>query len=191
MKKLLSEIYLIPNLISLFRLLLFIPFLILFNLMNSDFTYRYYILALIALAFISDLLDGFIARKTNQISELGKIIDPVADKTLMAIIVMNLFLMEIIPAYYFWIVIMRDVLIFLGGIALSKKIGKVLPSNRLGKITVFSIGLFIILSLAMDNRDSFIYEAVMNISLILCFASLIGYVIRALELLKWKKNETV
>ncbi|PKL82842.1 MAG: hypothetical protein CVV24_07940 [Ignavibacteriae bacterium HGW-Ignavibacteriae-3] len=190
-KKLLSEIYLIPNLISLFRLLLFIPFLILFNLMNSDFTYRYYILALIALAFISDLLDGFIARKTNQISELGKIIDPVADKTLMAIIVMNLFLMEIIPAYYFWIVIMRDVLIFLGGIALSKKIGKVLPSNRLGKITVFSIGLFIILSLAMDNRDSFIYEAVMNISLILCFASLIGYVIRALELLKWKKNETV
>lgn len=182
---------LLPNLISLFRLLLFIPFIYLFNLMKVDVEYRYYILIVIFIAFLSDLLDGFVARKRNQISEFGKIIDPLADKVLVVFIVINLFSMDMISPFYFWIVILRDILIFTGGLFVNKKVGKVLPSNRLGKITVFSVGIFIILTLLQVNQLSAIYQGVMIISLALCFASLVGYFLRAIEILKWKKNGSI
>lgn len=191
MNKMLKEIYLLPNLISLFRLLLFIPFIFLFQLMKVDDHYRYYILVLILIAFISDLLDGYIARKTNQISELGKIIDPLADKVLIALIVFNLFVMDMIPSFFFLIIILRDIFIFLGGLYIKRKIGKVLPSNLLGKATVFSIGIFIIISLLRLNQLSAIYQGVITISITLCFASIIGYSLRAKEILNWKKNETI
>ena len=191
MNKLLKEIYLLPNLISIFRLLLFIPLVFLFELMRVDNEYRYYILIVIFIAFISDLLDGYVARKTNQISELGKIIDPLADKVLVAFIVFSLFMMDMIPPFYFWIVIFRDIFIFAGGLIVKKRVGKVLPSNRLGKITVFSIGVFIIITLLQLNHLNTLYEGVMIISLVLCFASLIGYSMRAFEIQNWKKNENI
>lgn len=190
MNKLLKEIYLLPNLISLFRLFLIIPFIFLFELMRVDNGYRYYILFVIFIAFLSDLLDGYVARKTNQISELGKIIDPLADKVLVVFIVFNLFTMDMIPSFYFWIIIFRDVIIFIGGLFVKKRVGKVLPSNRLGKITVFSIGVFIIITLLQLNYLTIVYQGVMIISLVLCFASLVGYSLRAFEILNWKKNET-
>jgi len=190
MKKIINEILLLPNLISSFRLLLFIPLIVLFNLMSGDDSYRYYILALIFIAFLSDILDGYVARKTNQISELGKIIDPIADKVLVVIIIFNLFITGMIPAYYFWVIVVRDLLILLGGLAVKRKIGRVLPSNRLGKITVFSIGIFIILTLFQIDHITFLYKGVMFISLTLCFASIIGYSVRALEIINRKKNES-
>lgn len=159
--------------------------------MKADDHYRYYILALILIAFASDLLDGFVARKRNQISELGKIIDPLADKVLVALIVINLFFMDMIPAFFFWLIILRDIFIFLGGFFIKQKIGKVLPSNLLGKATVFSIGIFIIITLLRLNQLSIIYQGVMIISITLCFASIIGYSLRAKEILNWKKNETI
>lgn len=186
-----KEILLLPNLISCFRLLLFIPFLFLFNNYSSIENVRTYILILIFVAFFSDLLDGFVARKTNSISELGKVIDPLADKILVALIVINLYLLNEIPAFYFWIVLTRDLLIFIGGIIISQKIGKVLPSNLLGKMTVFSIGLFMILTLIRINLSGLFYKLILITSCSLCVASFIGYIIRAIEMIKWNNNENI
>ena len=186
-----KEIFLVPNLISTFRLLLFIPFLFLFDNYSSIENVRTYILILIFVAFISDLLDGYVARKTNSISELGKVIDPLADKILVALIVINLYLLNEIPAFYFWIVLIRDLLIFSGGMLVSQKIGKVLPSNLLGKLTVFSIGLFIIITLIQIERTNFYYNLILITSCSLCVASFIGYLIRAIEMIKWNKNENI
>ncbi|MFA5803650.1 MAG: CDP-alcohol phosphatidyltransferase family protein [Melioribacteraceae bacterium] len=186
-----NEILLLPNLISSFRLLLFIPFIFLFNNYSSIENVRIYILILIFVAFLSDLLDGYVARKTNSISEFGKIIDPLADKILVALIIINLYLQNEIPVFYFWIVITRDICIFFGGIIISQKIGKVLPSNLLGKLTVFSIGLFIITTLLQTNSSDFFYNLILITSCSLCVASLIGYLMRAIEMIKWNNNENI
>ena len=186
-----KEISLLPNLISSFRLLLFIPFLFLFINYSLIENVRIYILILIIVAFISDLLDGYAARKTNSISELGKILDPLADKVLVALIVINLYLLDEIPAFYFWIVLTRDLFILLGGILVSQKIGKVLPSNLLGKLTVFSIGLFLITILLQANRSEIFYNLFLIISCSLCVASFIGYLIRAIEMIKWDNNDNI
>ena len=70
-----DQIWTIPNILSMFRLLL-IPFIIVFY-----FTGHYTIsIILIAVSAFSDVIDGPIARKFNMISDLGKILDPLADK---------------------------------------------------------------------------------------------------------------
>jgi cardiolipin synthase (CMP-forming) len=186
-----KEILYIPNLISIFRFLLFIPFIICFSYAGYDWSYRKYIILLIVIAFISDLLDGFIARKTNKVSELGKIIDPLADKTLVAIIIINLFLLNRIPSYYFYTIIGRDIFIFLGGTLITKKLNRVLPSNLLGKITVLSIGFFILAILFDVDKESLLYKLLFYTSFLLSIASAVGYAIRANEFLKRSKNEVI
>lgn len=185
-----KEILLPPNLISSFRLLLGIPFFYFLYNINSH-GHKTIVLILISVAFISDLLDGFVARKTNSVSEFGKMIDPLADKTLIALIIICLYINQEITALYFWIVILRDVLIFFGGIYVTRIIGKVLPSNILGKITVVSIGVFIILNLTQISKTDIYYRLFYYISISLCVISLIGYCLRALEAVKWKKNENI
>ena len=186
-----KDILLWPNLISLFRLLLFFPFLFLFNNYTSIKNVKIYILIIIFIAFLSDLLDGYVARKTKSISEFGKIIDPLADKILIALIVINLYFLNEIPAFYFWIVLTRDLFIFFGGIIVSQIIKKVLPSNLLGKLTVLSIGLFITITLLQVNRSEIIYNLILLTSCSFCITSFIGYLIRAIELVKRNKNENI
>jgi CDP-diacylglycerol--glycerol-3-phosphate 3-phosphatidyltransferase len=189
-KNIFTDFQTIPNYISIFRLLLAIPFYFLLQNIQTDFYYRYYILILIFIASASDLLDGFLARKLNQISEFGKIIDPLADKVLIIMIVTQLYLMNEIIGLYFWIIITRDIIIFVGGIFVSKKIGKVLPSNMIGKITVISIGIFIILTILSIPKHNFFYHSFFYLSIILSIISVIAYSLRSYEAIKWKKNES-
>jgi cardiolipin synthase len=104
----------IPNLLTLLRILL-IPVFV------SQLYYQYFEWALVTFFFagISDAVDGFIARRFNQSSELGKVLDPIADKLLMMTAFVALTLPNIVPASRhlpipFWLtaaVITRDVLI--------------------------------------------------------------------------------
>lgn len=176
------ELYLAPNLISLFRLLLFIPIQYVFSSLKQSQYFEFYLISLIFIAFASDLLDGFVARKRNIITEFGKIIDPLADKVLVLQFALNLLFLNKLPLLYVVIVFTRDILIFLGGIYLSNRLNKVLPSNLLGKAAVFSIGVTIILSILAPNTVYF--DWVMKISVIFLFISFAAYMLRATESLK-------
>lgn len=188
-KYLVEDYNTLPNYISTFRLLLAIPLYFLLDQIPNNFFARYYVLALILLASISDILDGYFARKNNVVSEFGKIIDPLADKVLVILIVTKLyFIGEIIPLY-FYIIVGRDILIFLGGIWITKKIGKVLPSNVIGKITVVIIGIFLIITISGISKFNFIYNSFFYLSIILSIISVITYSLRAYEVIKWKNNE--
>jgi len=185
-----KEILLAPNLVSLFRLTLAIPLIYFFELSRRDSYYFSPVIYLLLTAFVSDVMDGYIARKTNKITELAKLIDPFADKVLVAIIVIYLFMMNKIPLFYFYSIIFRDIIIFVGGILVSNKIGKILPSNLLGKATVFSIGIFFIAILLNVPESSAVYVGLLYVSLSLSVLSIFGYAIRALEFLSKKDNET-
>ena len=179
----LKEINTASNYLSLLRLLLAIPFWIMLDDFPSN---RYLLLSLTLFASLTDIMDGYLARKMDQITEFGKIIDPLADKICIGVIITKLFLINQLPAYYFFMIIGRDILIFLGGILLTKRLGKVLPSNMLGKITVLVIGIVIILIFLQVDRQSKYYISILGISLFLITVSFAGYVIRAVEFLKAK-----
>ena len=84
-----KNIFTIPNIISLFRLVL-IPFFAIIYFSDS-FEYRYFwCVFIILLSGLSDIVDGVIARKCNMISDLGKILDPIADKLTQVVVILCL-----------------------------------------------------------------------------------------------------
>lgn len=130
-----KEFFYISNLISMSRFLLL--GITIYFLLNDNYLIT---CVLIVLIWFSDLLDGYFARSRNEISELGKIIDPLADKATVISIVLILLFKGIIPLWYVIITILRDAVILSGGLYLSSKKNIVLQSNWLGKLAVFAIG---------------------------------------------------
>ena len=121
----------IPNLLSIIRIALVYPVL------NNIFLGQF-ILSIIffLIASITDALDGFLARRMNWQTNLGKILDPVADKLLLSGTIFILWLNQYIPFYIFIIFISRDIVILLGAAIKMTLIESVTPMpNFLGKFT--------------------------------------------------------
>jgi len=176
----LKNIFNISNSLSFLRLLLVIPAYIAFNNFDQNLA-RYSVAAIGIFAAITDILDGYLARKLNQITEFGKIIDPLADKVLIVYVVLNLFFIGEIPDYYFYMVVARDALILTGGLIVSRKIGKVLPSDYLGKATVLAISFVLLIILLNVDKNSILYLSLYYVSILLIFSSLINYILKAVK----------
>ena len=121
----------IPNLLTIIRIALVYPILNNIYLGNFEISIIYFIVA-----SITDGLDGFIARKMNWQTELGTLLDPVADKILLSGSIFILWLNQFIPFYIFVIFISRDVAILLGAAIRMTIIESDTPTpNFLGKLT--------------------------------------------------------
>jgi len=101
--------------------------------------------ALFVAAALTDYLDGYVARRTDSISDLGKILDPLADKVYVAAVVLLMMVRGIVPIWFVAVVLGRDLLILLGGIAVERRTGIVLPSNWVGKWAVGALSLTLLL----------------------------------------------
>ena len=110
-----EDILTIPNILSFLRILLITPFMILF--LNGNYIWAS---LMIIISGLTDCVDGFIARKFNQVSEFGKVLDPVADKlTLLAVGVgICIISPEVITVMV--ILIIKDILMMVGGLSLIK-----------------------------------------------------------------------
>ncbi|MFH2032845.1 MAG: CDP-alcohol phosphatidyltransferase family protein [Bacteroidota bacterium] len=185
-----DKIFTYSNLLSFFRILLAFPIIVLLDRIHTDDINRYYVVAIFFLVFLTDIGDGYLARKLNQVTEFGKIIDPLADKILAIIIITKLYFLGEISTFLLLVIIIRDVLIFIAGVLLSIKIKRVLPSNLLGKATIFTIGLYLILLILNIQMLAGIVNILYYLVIILSFVSLLGYALRAYETIKWQKNES-
>ncbi len=96
-----------------------------------------------ALAILSDALDGIVARATDTVSDWGKILDPLADKIAFVIFAVSLLLLKLVPFWMFAVLIIRDLLIFVGGLIIYR--GKRPPSaNIWGKLSTLFLSLFML-----------------------------------------------
>lgn len=170
----------LPNFISLIRIFLIIPMII---FMQNK--YQIGIIFVVILGVATDYLDGYFARKLNIITEFGKIIDPLADKIFVGLTVVFMYVFGYLELWFVTLVLGRDLLIFLGGLYVTPKLGYVLPSNKLGKLTVniLALNLFLILI----NVNYYIFELKL-ISSFFIIISFISYFLRVIELLKRPKN---
>ena len=173
-----KQVFNASNSLSFLRLLLVIPAWYSFNYLDI-ITAKYIVAGLGMLAAITDILDGYLARKLNQVTEFGKIIDPLADKVLVVYVVLSLFMVGEIPTYYFYMIAGRDILILTGGLIVSKKLGKVLPSDYIGKATVLSIS-FVLLGILLNVDTNLIpFQVLYYLSILLIFVSLFNYIYKA------------
>ena len=129
----------IPNLLSIVRIALVYP--ILNNIFLGNFIVS---IIFFVIASITDALDGFLARKMDWQTQLGKILDPVADKLLLSGTIFILWINEYIPFYIFIIFISRDIAILLGAAIKMTLIESATPlPNFLGKFTTILQILYI------------------------------------------------
>ena len=159
MKKLEKKIKIgIPNWLTIFRIFL-VPVFIIFIGYNKPL----YALLVFILAGLTDALDGYLARKLNQITNLGKILDPIADKALLVsafIFIYNSNFEIKFPYWFVVLVISRDIYLVAGSalIYFFKGYVKIKPSI-FGKITTFLQILSVIVVLCA-NIFYFPYEYV-------------------------------
>lgn len=134
-----NRVLTVPNLISFLRICS-IPYL------AWLITKNHMILALIVLAIsaFSDCIDGYIARRWNQVSKLGQILDPIADRLLIIFSTVALAIAKIIPWWALVLVVLRDVIMAALVVLLAQHDYGPLPVNFVGKAGTALIMLAIV-----------------------------------------------
>jgi|TARA_R100001015_G_C4607340_1_gene162447 CDP-diacylglycerol--glycerol-3-phosphate 3-phosphatidyltransferase len=135
-----GKVLTLSNTISFSRILIAFPVTYLHYV--NDLQVNTAIVVLIVYGVISDYLDGYIARKTNTISEVGKMADPVADKLSALVLFLYTVWIGWIPLWFLLFAIVRDSMIMLGSYYIKKKYNKVAMAIMSGKISVNVLALY-------------------------------------------------
>lgn len=134
-----ARVLTIPNLLSLSRLILLPPILLL--LIRG---YGAAALGLMVLSWVTDGLDGFIARRTGTVSDLGRVLDHLVDKIWVGSVLVSLVYVRGLPLLIAAAVILRDLLILAGSMVIMRSRGRFVSSDVLGKITGFAFAVAIV-----------------------------------------------
>lgn len=165
-----KQIFQLPNLLSLSRILLLWPAA--YFITRNDPEGTLWCVAIIVIAGLTDGLDGYLARRLNQVDRLGIALDPIADKIFVGgLVIMAIFYREF-PVWLAAIVIGRDLLIMIVGGLLIRGTQINLSSNITGK---FTFGALIALLFSHIIRYQFGIITLTIASLILLTASTILY----------------
>ena len=122
----------LSNVVSLLRVVLILPAVWLIAL-GADYVWEAF--GVVAVMIVSDWIDGWLARRWGEISQWGKILDPLADKVAVGAITIAMVVFKGLPVWLVVVVLLRDVVIFLGGMYLVKRHDVLLSSNFWGKVT--------------------------------------------------------
>ena len=124
----------IPNVLSLVRLLVM-------PLVWFDITGDRPVRALVVLAVLvsTDWIDGYVARRFDQVSRLGKVLDPISDRILIAIVVVALGAAGIVPWWALVAVLLRDVVVAAVGLTVLARGGEAPAVTRTGKAATFGL----------------------------------------------------
>lgn len=179
----------IPNILSLIRIALVGVFIYLFFL---DYP-RNILWALLTflVAGATDVVDGYLARRNNWVTDLGKIIDPLADKLMQCTVLVCMLIKNLLPVWLVVPFILKEAVILIGGMFVSKKMSKVVVSNVFGKLTVvFFYGAILICMLARDFLAANPWVLYLISALVLCAAgaALINYTVVCLRMLRQEKK---
>lgn len=141
MEKSTNQIWTVPNALSLIRLGTTIPLICCLHQGRVWWAFSW-----AAIGIVSDSLDGFLARKLNQCSDLGRILDPVIDKVVTISVITFLVLS---PRYHFplWFclfLILREGAVLVFGLTIVRKKQIVMESTRPGKLSAFLTGAMVL-----------------------------------------------
>jgi cardiolipin synthase (CMP-forming) len=130
-----DRILTIPNVISFLRIAL-IPLLVAL-IVDPHTTFAGLVLFVLVVA--TDWVDGAIARATGQVSELGKVLDPVADRLAIAAGLIALVVRDVFPLWAALLILVRDLAILVAGIVLLVKRRARIEVRYIGKVATFSL----------------------------------------------------
>lgn len=129
-----SRIVTIPNVLSLLRLLLIPVFLWLLG--TGQFGWA---LLVIVASSLTDFVDGWIARRFNQISRIGQVLDPAVDRLFIFTTLLGLAAFDIMPWWLVFVIVARDIGILMLAIILANLGHGPIPVNLIGKAATFAL----------------------------------------------------
>lgn len=129
-----SRIWTIPNVLSMLRLALvpvFLTFIVIGDYVSA--------LVVLVLASFTDLLDGYLARRLQQVTRLGQLLDPAADRLYIFAALVGLAANDLVPWWIVVVIVARDVFLLVLGVVLANHGYGPLPVHQLGKVATFAL----------------------------------------------------
>lgn len=173
----------IPNLLGYFRILLLPLFLFLYTHAESvgDYVIAFFVLAL---SYLSDLVDGKMARKLDMVSDFGKALDPVADKMTQAALALVITWRYPAMLYFLILFLIKEIYMVVMGLLLIRRKKVVMGAQSYGKLStaINDIGCFILL--LFPHFSYFIGTLLIAVMMIVMVISWIKYI--RFHVLLWK-----
>ncbi len=133
----------VPNILSSIRIFLVPVFAAVYFWQAGSV--KIYAAAVYALASFTDFLDGYIARKYDITSNLGKILDPLGDKLMTLTVLTCITIDGVIPIWAVAAVLVKEIVMITGGAVIRQKQGGIIPpSNIFGKTSTLSFSSFVL-----------------------------------------------
>ena len=190
-RKLFSNVWTIPNVLTIIRMILIPVFVVLFFK-----GHKMAALAVFCAASLTDMLDGYLARKLNQITDFGKLFDPLADKLMVLTAMVLQTFWGPLPLVAVIIVAAKELVMVLGGVfMLSKNV--VVYSNYVGKSAQVGFIVSLVLSFFHDRFESAGVRLwgmtpdiiLLWITVALAIAAMVIYAAGAIRTIRTKKDE--
>lgn len=170
-----KEIFTIPNILSLFRLLL-IPVYIGIYLNATEASHYFLAAAILAVSCLTDMIDGKIARKFNMISTVGKILDPVADKATQLTLILCLAVKHSVLWYLVGLFVIKEGFQIVAGMLTLRK-GKMLEGALMsGKVCTTVLFLSLILLVLNPSLSETTVQVITVLDSIFMLLAFVDYV---------------
>lgn len=178
-QRLKRQVLTLPNILSLLRIALIPIFVTLYCVKNNYCATG----CVLLLSGLTDVADGFIARHLNMCSDVGKILDPIADKLTQAAMLICLFLRYPLMLLPFLMMFIKELFMSVSGLIVIKKTGKVYSAKWHGKVaTILLYGMMILhvfwydIPAPVSYITIFICTAMVAISMVLYGSHNIGFI---------------
>ncbi|MBR6653975.1 MAG: CDP-alcohol phosphatidyltransferase family protein [Oscillospiraceae bacterium] len=172
----------IPNILSVIRICLVPVFILVYfgDSPNSNIGAA----IVYAVASITDVLDGRIARKYNITTNLGRILDPLGDKLMTMAVIVCITIDRVIPVWAVIVFLIKECMMGLGGMFLYNKFEEMPPSNFFGKcstIVFFAVCVILMLFRSISHTGALVMISFALAVMLLAFAS---YAVRFVRMMK-------
>ena len=171
-----KNIFTIPNIISFIRILLVPLFAVLYFYDDIPLHY-FWSIFIVVLSGISDIIDGFIARKFNLTSDLGKILDPIADKLTQVVVILCLMINHRILIPMFIVLFLKELFTLFAAVYVLSNGIKPISARWWGKLSTIVIFLTMFYTVIIDILDitTIPLHFLMVASIVCMIISVLGY----------------
>jgi CDP-diacylglycerol--glycerol-3-phosphate 3-phosphatidyltransferase len=142
-RRLAPDLWSAPNLVTLARLALVAPALLLLAA-----GMRLWAATVVVVMFATDGVDGYLARRLQRVSDLGKVLDPTADKLAVGAVLLYLVIAGEFPLWALVLVIARDIAIAAGGVAVTRRRGAIPQALPVGKAALAALAAVVVIFVA-------------------------------------------
>ncbi|MBE6576682.1 MAG: CDP-alcohol phosphatidyltransferase family protein [Ruminococcaceae bacterium] len=165
----------IPNILSIIRILLVFVFLYVFFIVDNI----YVALLIFLIAGATDVVDGYLARRNNWITNLGKILDPFADKLMQCTVLVSLCIKKIVPIWFVIPFFVKEIFTLIIGLIVIKRRSVNVVSKWYGKLAVCLF--YATIAVAIICKDTLAAHPVITVfvfapAVIFALAALVAYV---------------